>query len=513
MTFFQLPVDLQVCILKTWLTGPNDERYFLQSLMCLDSACCNQCVRNQLLELLSNPHIWRTQPCQLGMNEYDHKDYSCCLRWLVARNASPRVLGIGQRNLQALQEMRDVGKSFTLLSVESIELTTQFEVEDASCLAIAFAACPNATSIISITSICDTTPALWRALSAVPLKLKVLHASHGRDGGCLREALMSCGQALQQLHIPMISESDLTATSIPQLCPCLQKLEIGPWSYILSLSRCERLSDLRLRCTFLSADDIHTLLDCAPQLRKFQMFQCRLKYNDFADILERYPSLQRVEMGDFLLDRATAYLSVSVRSIDIGHLNRIVDACGPIRDLNVLLNINVPSNIACLDLLADRLGGELESVRMVANIRLPVDGAVDAKPLYMFPTRCPWLRKLNVLEFGISDENLVQLSACKRLEHLSVRGCGHIHTVTDAGMGALFSNCSLLKFVELSTCWDLTAAVLDLILDHRLKLDKLIVEDFQGSEAIPKFREQAKEMQLLPLSFVGLALVDRFSCP
>lgn len=92
--FLVLPLDLQLCIVHTWLYADDDVRQ-LAALSAVDVACCCRSLRQQILEILGHPTflaIYDSSVCQ------NITDFVCFVNWLFKRGIAVRTLWVTERS-------------------------------------------------------------------------------------------------------------------------------------------------------------------------------------------------------------------------------------------------------------------------------------------------------------------------------------------------------------------------------------------------------------------------------
>lgn len=92
--FLVLPLDLQLCIVHTWVYSDDDVRQ-LAALSAVDVACCCRSLRHQILEILGHSTflaIYDSSVCQ------NVTEFVCFVNWLFKRGIAVKTLWLTDRS-------------------------------------------------------------------------------------------------------------------------------------------------------------------------------------------------------------------------------------------------------------------------------------------------------------------------------------------------------------------------------------------------------------------------------
>lgn len=285
--FHTLPMDIQVCVLQTWLGEVNDPDR-LVALSALDIACCNKALRPALLDLTGHPlNIWTKCATRLAS-----KDLRCFILWLAARQVHVTGLVLTDTNLQALAK-NPFGLPF-LPSVENIMLYSSNVVGLYAVLNV----CPHADSLEG--SYSDglimqmwntfrgfrslTTLTCWGGFGSISKTLNAPQVQADYQRG-----VATVGYRLKQVQFSHVVLTNACVIAIRDHCPDMRKISANVDGVAILLvlemaSKCNLLHTLMLEGYRGTVNECHAILHaCSAHLQQFNLidtcwqcsWQCR----------------------------------------------------------------------------------------------------------------------------------------------------------------------------------------------------------------------------------------------
>lgn len=510
MAFFfaRLPTDLQVCITAMWIADDANERILLHALSALDVACCCKSLRQPFLLLANHPAMpWLNHRNLVTSNPMKGiADVVACMAWVASRKIGfqPALL-LRMDNRSRLLEHASKGGT---LPIEVVKIECLDLGGEAGKLESVLQACPSMTALHG-----GAGDGLWEALGNSTLKhLQVFSHECGLipSEQCVLRALQAVGQQLQELRIGKVL---LTAAVQGYMTGCkhLQVLEVSlyrtPVGAVLAIMQaCQQLADLTMNGFVGELSDLDSILTAGgDQLKAIAVhtFTADVPFwlDGFVHAVQRYPSLEAVEFGHCKYTRKTQ-LAFAVYGLcnffGLHNLQRVLAVCSHVKQFTANA---MEEDAQWMAAVADKCAHNLQ------DIHLYVCPFASAKGLLEM---CSGLTKL-VLRGDISDAALQHIAQhCQQLRTLSLISyhCG----ITDAGMEALFSNCSKLKDLVLQLdASKVTYRTLQCMLDRMLLLDRMTCCTGKlgfNAKDMEQFRALAKEKGLLPVP--QLVIADGF---
>lgn len=306
-------------------------------------------------------------------------------------------------------------------------------------------------------------------------ELKRLTITASFNFSLVNECLAVIGPRLQALHMKHYVLSASRSHFLAVLCPLLQVLEVAAHpdkGLAILVERCAHIQHVELH-GWLPSTTVERVL-AFPQIKWFALHNPHMDDERFVRIVKARPDIAHLHLGEYKYSDAEG---LCIPRQNLAVLRSILEVRPTIDKLAFLKHAVydfVQSRL--VEFIANRLGGCLKSLTITV---------VESRQLILLLAKCPQLRSFHL--------------TCDQ------------HSCTCDVMQVLVSTCTLLESLTLVVKSgtpiqaDTLRMLLQVILDHRRCLKQLELCDtaFQHADVV-WFRDQAKELQLLPVADVSL---------
>lgn len=519
--FLVLPVDLQLCIVTTWLSHAGDENTLLHALSVLDVASCNHALRPDFLALAKHPAIVWADFCyedyfSIGSVEYK-RDTASFLKWLQSR-VTKRIVMLHLDQLNGLV-------NYSIEPLAHIDTVVLFGIANAAgaeALKVVLEACSNLTSL-TFQAADDTWKQVKHLVPSIQLKVLIFHGvvMFGPTN-IFADFLARCPLGLEEVRIPTVDASDDIIDLLAIHADTLKVLEINcrileSIKLLELVQQCKVLEELVLTEFEIGTNaDAEAIVDATKHnLKRFVLsgpcdedcdFESIVDLNLFADLLERCLWLEKVHVINCSYDRISEELiltSSHFKLLEVPLIDRIASLNLCVRSLEFSTSDSSDFPDAVVDQarinLIRSMGKEITT--------FSIDSTTENMVVCLGEC-CPMLTTVTLM---LCDDLLLKLLA---LSVKTVRRIGMCYgNYSDVGIGDMLTACQHLQEIHVKYGPKITSKTLDAILSLKHKLKRFTWSESIGLRSgwlwndeqtvINKFRDSIKVQQLVPVPLLA----------
>lgn len=502
--FNLLPTDLQVHVLHGWVNEKDNGHQLLRVLSAMDVACSmsqQECFRQLITQLpafgefCSHPDDeLLTSTTKVPKPTRFATNY---LQWLGSRKVPVKSIVLTRNTVYGVEQLNK--SKLRLPSVESIVWTGNDYLTGELVEAV-MRACPNITHLELGRSIAFS-PDMAQHVPKLR-SIKIGGSYHSRSDKKMA-SVMVFGPQLRELRIGRCKFDEALFIIMSSKALGLQALEIEvgkgvSHQFVQLLQMCKDLRELVLHSNYSDALDADTLskIAASPQLKKLTVntyADAHIACAMFTAVLEQRPDLEHLQVGEWKLVSAEGVVHVHlstdehVSAAESAALTTTLSACPAAKELKALGTID--KDVA--EIIVRNVKGPLQSLSAMVTDSVPLE--ILLRKFGMT------LKHLDISSEGLTDDMLRFIAAqCPQLESI-VFNDARDAAATDEGIASFLAACPRIRKVCVQSMRTITVETLQAILTRKVRLQQLYLTYCGIDTKVDWYRQQAKELQLLPV--------------